>query len=165
MCLRKSRILLLIISAAIASCTNNSKKIPFAKNDTTEVLNLALRTAFYHENLPGISPLKRNYLFKDSILFTSDSIPLSALPSNIDTLNFKILDHNQICLSIRSDSGKQERSNYLFIRAFEKRNEEYYVSIQSLSCFPYGGGGSIGIHIIKEKSSFFVKDKMSSSIN
>jgi hypothetical protein len=163
--IRRLGIFLLLFSGLITSCTNDSEKILIPKNDTTEVLNLALRTAFYHESLPGIELLTRSNRFKDSILFTSDSLPLSILPINVDALKFKTLERIQICSIIRSDSGKQELPNFLFVGAFEKRNAEYYVSIQSLSCFAFGGGGVIGIIIVKEKDSFIVKDKMSSSIN
>ncbi len=49
---------------------------------------------------------------------------------------------------------------------FLKKNDTgYYVNIKSLSCFPFGGGGSIGIYIINEKGAFTVLEKISSTIN
>jgi hypothetical protein len=149
----------------LASCISPNTKVIHPTNDTIKVLELAIRTAFYHENLPDIDPLKQQYHFKDSILFTSDSLPLSALPQSIDTINFKILLHNQICSIIKADSILSQLPNYLYIRTFKKTDTGYYISIQSLSCLPFGGGGTIGIYITKEKDAFIVKNKMSSSIN
>jgi hypothetical protein len=156
---------LYIMLICLLSCNSPKPEVIQSKNDTAKVLELAIRTAFYHEQLPEISPLKKEFHFNDSILFTTGSLPLTALPSSIDSINFKILSRNQICSIIKADSNISEPPNYLYINTFEKSDTGYYVSIQSLSCLPYGGGGSIGIYISKDKDSFFVKKRMSSSIN
>jgi hypothetical protein len=118
----------------LISCKSPKSEVIQPKNDTTKVLELAIRTAFYHEQLPAISPLKKEFHFKDSILFTTNLLPLSALPLSIDTISFKILSRNQICSLIRADSNISELSNYLYVSAFEKSDTGYYVNIQSLSC-------------------------------
>ena len=149
----------------MASCKSPNAKSIQPKSDTTKVLELAIRTAFYHQNLPGMDPLFYPYHFKDSILFSTDSLSLTTLPISLDSINFKILTSKQICTMIKADSSISELPNYLYLRAFEKSDTGYYVSVQSLSCLPYGGGGSIGIYISKDKDSFVVKYKTSSSIN
>ena len=82
---------------ALASCKDSNEKVIQPKNDTTKVIELALRTAFYHQNLPEIDLLFYPSHFKDSILFTSDSLALVNLPSKVDSVFFKILTQNQIC--------------------------------------------------------------------
>jgi hypothetical protein len=153
----------LIIS--LVSCKSPTLKVVQPKNDTTKILELAIRTAFYHESLPSCDRLKDDYRFKDSILFTTDSLPLESLPISIDTMKFKILPKDQICLMIRADSNMEQVPNYLCIRTFEKNDTGYYLSIQSLSCLSFGGGGGIGMHIIQEGDSFIVKDRTTFSIN
>ena len=149
----------------LVSCKDSNEKAIQPKSDTTIVIELALRTAFYHQNLPEMDPLFYPSQFKDSMLFTSDSLALVNLPSKIDSVFFKILTQSQICSIIRADSNMTKVPNYLYIRVFEKSDTGYYINIQSRSCLPFGGGGVIGIYIAKEKDSFIVKSKMSSSIN
>ena len=158
-------VIVYIILVELTACSTERTKTIQPKNDTAMVLKLALKTAFYHQNLPGYSPLVRPYHFKDSILFSSNILPLTVLPTNLATINFKVLPENVIRLMIQKDSNLANPPNYLFVRSFEKSDTGYYVNIESLSCQQFGGGGSIGINITKEKDSFFVKDKMSSSIN
>ena len=149
----------------LISCNESNTVSISPKDDTTRVIELALRTAFYHHNLPSIDPLSYPYHFKDSILFTSDNLPLHFLPQTLDSLNFKILSLDKICPMILADSKMEKTPNYLIVRNLEKSDTGYYVHLGSLSCRPYGGGGSIGIYIEKKKDSFIVKSKMSSSIN
>ncbi len=150
----------------IFSCRSlETKPITEIKSDTTLVLNLALRTAFYHDNLPSIDPLKKPYHFGDSILFSSTTLPLSILPRMSDTINFKILSRKEIILLMQTESDLNKIPNYLNIGAFEKSDTSYYVSVQSLNCINFGGGGQIGIYIVKANDSFVVVNKMSSNIN
>ena len=151
--------------AIFVSCkSSKTNLITNNKSDTTSVLELAIRAAFYHQNLPSIDPLKKRYHFGDSILFTSDALPLSILPKTIDSIKFKILTRNEIFLLIQTESDLHKIPNYLNIGAFEKSDTGYYVSVASLS-LGFGGGGQIGIYIAKQNDSFLVKRKMSSSIN
>ena len=154
-----------ILVFILVSCKNSIAKVVENQSDTSKVIELAIRTAFYHQNLPGISSLKKNYHFKDSILFTSDSLSLFFLPQSVDSINFKILPKRQICSLFTTEGDLNKVPNYLYIDTFEKSDTGYYVSLESLNCFPFSGGGKIGIYITKEKDSFIVKNKMSSSIN
>ncbi len=80
-----------------------------------------MRTAFDHENLPDISPLKYNYRFKDSILFTTNVLLLSNLPKTADSINFKIISKDKICAMLIADSNKLKLPDYLIIDVFEKK--------------------------------------------
>ena len=154
--------LVLVITSCKDSVTKTSNQI---KSDTTLVLDLALRAAFYHENLPGISPLKKHYHYGDSILFSSDTLPLTVLPQSSDTINFKILSRKEIISLTQTENDLTKLPNYLNIGAFEKSDTGYYVRVESLSTLDFGGGGKIGIYIKKENDSLVVVKKMSSSIN
>jgi hypothetical protein len=154
----------IVFASFLASCNAYEKQPPEAKNDTTEVLKVAIAKAFYQENLPGISPLMKKYRFSDSLLFSSDSLSLDLLPINLDSINFKILKREQICSMIKKESDSIEVPNYLYIRRFEKNDTGDYVQIQSLSCLDFGGGGSIGV-IVKKTDSLRAEVYGSSSIN
>jgi hypothetical protein len=163
----KTKIIFIIFLVLFATSCKNSvtKPISQIKSDTTLVLDLALRTAFYHENLPSISPLKKHYHYGDSILFSSDTLSLTALPQSCDTINFKILSRKEIISLTHTENDLTKLPNYLNIGAFEKSDTGYYVRVESLTTLNWGGGGIIGIYIKKEKDSFVVVKKMSSSIN
>ena len=146
----------------------NVDKAPVAKikSDTALVLDLAIRTAFHHENLPGIAALKKHYHFGDTILFSSDTVPLSILPKRVDSLKFKVLSRKEMVLLMQTESDLRRIPNFLNIEAFEKNDTGYYVSLESLNCLAsFDGGGKIGIYIAKKNDSFVVIKKMSSSIN
>jgi hypothetical protein len=154
-----------IILLGLASCKGPEVKFFQQKSDTAKVLELAIRTAFYHQNLPDLASLKKPYHFKDSILFTSDSLALSNLPQTIDSIKFKILPKNQIFSLIQTESDLNKLPNYLYVGAFERNDTGFYVNLKSLGCLPFSGGGSIGIYIKKENDSIVVKSISSSSIN
>src|SRR5258706_1780381 len=154
-----------IILIVFTSCNNSYITTIQSKNDTTKILVLALRTAFYHQNLPGISSLRNPYYSNDSILFTTTALSLKALPENIDSLKFKILPQDEICSMIRADSNLEKIRNYLSIRVFEKTDSGYNVGVQSSNCALFGAGGFTDISIGKEKDSFIVKKVSSSSLN
>ncbi len=127
------------------------------RSDTATLVRLAIRTAIYHGNLPGIEAVIKN----DSVFVTSDSSYFQFIPRVLDTLNFKIVSQSEICSLLSKDSSR----NYLYIRALERIDSSYYISIQNLNCKPYGGGGAIGIYLSKINDSIVVKSHTSSSIN
>ena len=159
------KFVLFFIFYTLASCSESRNKINYPTSDTAKVLELAIRTAFYHHSLPEDNALAIPYHFHDSILFTSKSLPLNFLPNNIDSLNFKILPESEICSIISADSNISHLPNYLIVAGFEKTDTGYIIQVGSFSCKKYGGGGIIGIYIAKRNDSFFVKYKGSSSIN
>jgi len=88
----------------LSACNSRTAEIAIHKNDTTEVIEFAIRKAFYHHNLPADDQLTKKYYFKDSILFTADFLPLKYLPTSVDSANFKILPQEQIVQLIGLDS-------------------------------------------------------------
>ncbi len=78
---------------------------------------------------------------------------------------FKILPLHQVYSTIVSDSDQIQFPNYLYLRRFEVSDSGYYISLQSLSCVPFGGGGGIGIYTNKELDSLYAKHIHRSSIN
>lgn len=129
--------------------------------DMRAVLKLALKTAFFHDNLPGADAL----LKKKSILITADSVYLKLIPLSYDTINFRIIDRIQVCGLLKKDNTNNN-STYLLISKIEKTSDSlYYVNIQNRSCNTFGGSGSIGVHIAKRGDSLMVREYTSSSIN
>ena len=159
------RFLAFIWTLTLTACsTGDTSQKNLSKSDTTQVLELAVKAAF-DGFLPDVSSVKDKFYFSDSILFTSKTFPLDSLPSSIDTLKFKILSENVICRLVLSDSLSENQPNYLSVQAFEKSDTGYYVQLASLSCVPYGGGGSLGLYIAKQSDTFYIKKKMATSIN
>ncbi len=115
--------------------------------------------------MPSAYPLTYKYKFGDSMLLTSNALPLSILPSIVGYQKFKILPQSEICALIKNDSNLSQVPNYLLLNRFEKNDTGYYVLLQSLSCRDFEGGGSLGLYLKKEKDSFIVIKRSSSSIN
>ena len=78
---------------------------------------------------------------------------------------FKILPLHQVYSTIVSDSDQIQLPNYLYLRRFEANDSGYFISLQSLSCVPFGGGGGISIYTNKKLDSLYAKHIHRSSIN
>ena len=137
----------------------------FLSEDRGVLQNTAIAMSMTGEYMPGASPLTRKYHFGDSILLTSVSLPVDLLPRKVKNQCFKILPSKAICSMLVRDSSSAELPNYLSVRRFEKSDTGFYVQMQSLSCLPFGGGGSLGIYLKKVRDSFVVVSQSSSSIN
>jgi hypothetical protein len=135
------------------------------QNDTIKILKIALIKDISDEYMPSVSPLQTKYKFGDSILLTSRALPLKFFPTSIGKNQFKLMSENEICQTILKDTTLEEVPNYLNLTRFEKNDSGYYIQMQSLSCRPYGGGGSLGLYFKKIKDSFVVTGRSSSSIN
>ena len=150
----------------LISCKNGSNYYSKTEiNDTTKVIECVVRSIFDSNHLPGISSLKKNYRFQDSILFTSYTIPLNYLPKGVDTLKFKILPHSEILSLLKADSSKMPIPNYLNIVNFKKTDSSYRVLIASYSTIYFGGGGSFLLDLRKVNDSFKVFHRSGGSIN
>lgn len=159
------KLIIFFLAVSLSACKNKSMPCaPETQNDTSEVIKLTIKTAFYGY-LPDVSAVKRKYYFGDSIMFTADSEVLSIIPGQIDTLKFKVLSEKQIRLIISADSLTYDQPNYLCLREFKKTDTGYFVHLQSLSGVPFGGGGAISLCISKENDSFKVKKRAGLSIN
>jgi hypothetical protein len=150
---------------SFCSCRNASPEHVKPVSDTIKVLELAIRTAFYHDNLPDLSSLKQPYYFKDSILVTSKNLPISILPQTIDSFKFKILTKSKIDSLSKLKNNFGKLPNYLCVRSLERSDTSFYVILTSESMLPLSGGGSISITILKDKDSLIVKNISASSIN
>ena len=159
-----TKLLIFINLVGLVACNSRNIDSQF-KSDSTKVIEFAIRKAFETKLLPEIKALKEEYWFKDSILFTSDSIPLSLLPTSLDSLKFKIVSKKEILLLFKNDSLGRKLPNYLIINSFEKTDSSYYIQISSWSIVPYGGGGMIGMDIISQKDTFVLKHRSISNIN
>lgn len=163
--MRVLKIMFHLFLYSLVSCENPEIKTIKPTNDTTSVIEFAIREAFNHPKVPEIEQLRDRYYFKNSILLTSDSLPLEILPRSVDTINFKVLSKDEICKMIRADSLEQNHPNYLCVDNLMRKGSGYYLNISSLSCVPFGGGGVMGIDILKRNDSFIVIHKGFSNIN
>jgi hypothetical protein len=149
----------------LLSCQNNASNSQRHDNDTMAILKVTLKEGITSKFMPSASPLKRKWRFGDSILLTSQTLPLNLLPSSVDEQNFKILSQEQICLMIKEDTDISQLPNYLNVKKFEKSDTGYYIQVQSLSCLPFGGGGSLGLYFKKINDSLLIINRTSGSIN
>ncbi len=134
-------------------------------NDTTEVIKMCIKKAFYKNTLPDLSFATRKYKFGDSILLTSERLPLRYLPVNVDSIKFKIMKRSEIRSLLLADSNWERQPNYLCINNFEKTNDKYEVIIVSLSGGKYYSGGGLHIFISKESDSLRITNVKGFSIN
>ena len=154
-----------ILLNLLLACQSNTPVIIKQENDTSLLLKKVIGEGISDRYMPSADPLFYKYNFGDSILLTSEVLPLNILPSKIGQQKFKILHRSDICALIKKDTALTQVPNYLLLRRFEKNDTGYYVSLQSLSCRNYGGGGSLGLYLKMEKDSFVVISRSSSSIN
>ena len=131
-------------------------------NDTATVLAIAIKSALEKNDLPGANELARA-LPKDSILFTTDILPLKQLPPYVDTFRFKVLSKNDIC-SQMSDSNVPPPRHYLYLKELRKNALGYDVYLESLTCGE-SDGGIIALFIHHKKDSFYIKEKVVALIN
>jgi len=153
--------LLLIL---IFACQSNAPVVINQENDTSSVLKTVIGEGISDRHMPSADPLTYQYKFGDSILLTSIVLPLDMLPSDIGNQKFKILTQSEICTLIKKDSNLTKVPNYLLLNRFEKSDTGYYVELRSLNC-RYYTGGSLGLYLKKEKDSFVIINRSSSSIN
>lgn len=147
------------------SCGDKVTEVKRSDNDTLKILRVALQQGCLDKFMPSASSLKRHYRFGDSILLTSDILPLNILPSAIENQKFKILTKQQICSMIVADRSMTELPNYLSLSRIEKSDTGYYIQVRSLSCLPYGGGSSLALCFKKIGYTLKIVNQLASSIN
>jgi hypothetical protein len=148
----------------LLSCQDKATSSNRSLNDTARIIEIALQEGTSVKYMPSVSPLFTKYRFGDSILLTSSVLPLHVLSSEASDRVFKIMSQQEICSNINEDSSLAV-PNYLIISRLVKSDHGYYTQVQSLSCRPYGGGGSLGLYFRKVKDSLIVVDRKSWSIN
>lgn len=152
--MRPVLILLLILTA----CADKSSKQTSSTADTTQVIELALKTVLV-EPFPEMDGIKRKNSFNDSIFLTTTLFPLSKLPSAVDSFRFKILPDSVICSFIKTDTVV-ELPNYLRLQSFEKTDTGYFIQFESMDCIPSPSrDGSVSLHLLKTKDKYVFKHK------
>jgi hypothetical protein len=147
----RSLLLLLLVAAA---CTDKSRKQSSSRADTTQVIEVALKTILV-ESFPEMDGIKRKSSFNDSLFLTTNLFTLSHLPSSVDSFRFKIVPDSLICSVIKSDTITTEVPNYLLLQSFEKTDTDYFVKFESVDCVPSPSReGSVSLRILKSKDKF-----------
>ena len=118
------------------------------ESDTTKAIEVAVRTAM-QSNRTDFDSLRKQYQAGDTILLTTDSLPLADLPDRVDSIPLKIINHEQLCAA---DTIADQSEDYLYIRAFAKNDTGYYVSVQRLNCQRASNGEAMGVFIAKRKT-------------
>ncbi|MEP7372071.1 MAG: hypothetical protein ABI675_01705 [Chitinophagaceae bacterium] len=148
-------ILLLLLTA----CADKSSKQTSSAADTTQVIELALKTVL-GQPFPDMDGVKRKSIFHDSIFLTTNLLPLSSLPSSVDSFRFKIVPDTMICSAIKADTITTELPNYLKLQTFEKTDTGYFVRFESIDCIPSASlAGSVSLHILKTKDKYVFNHK------
>lgn len=156
---------LFVCAVVFFSCGEKVPTTGRLDTDTLKVLQAALRDGISDEFMPETSPLKRPYRFGDSILLTTEILPLQMLSASAQHQPFKILPRQQICSMITADSNIIKPPNYLMINRFKKNDTGYYVQVCSCSCQLLAGGGLLGLYFKKVGDSLIITDRTAGSIN
>ena len=153
--MRSLFILLLILTA----CADKSRKQTSTAADTTHVIEVALKTVL-NEPFPEMNGIRRKSSFHDSIFLTTSLLPLSTLPTSVDSFRFKILPDTMICSVIKSDTTTTELPNFLRLQSFEKTDTGYFVRFESVDCIPSPSkDGAVNLHILKTNDKYVFKKK------
>jgi hypothetical protein len=149
----------IIVLLFLTACADKSRKQSLASRDTTQAIKLALKTVL-EESFPEMDGIKRKSNFNDTIFLTTNLVPLSSLPTSIDSFRFKILPDTEICSVIKSDTMTAELPNYLRLQTFEKTDSDYFVQIESVDCIPSPSrNGSVSLHLLRTKDKFVFNHK------
>ena len=148
---------LLILLLILTACTEKSSKQTSSAADTTQVIEVALKTVLV-ESFPEMDGIKRKSSFSDSFFLTTNLFPLYNLPTSVDSFHFKILPDSIICSVIKSDTAAAELPNYLRLQSFEKTDTDYFVKFESVDCLPSPSrDGAVSLRILKSKDKFVFK--------
>ena len=126
---------------SFASCSDNSSLMGPKVNEsyTIKIMRLLIDSAFYRDELPGLSALTKNNLFGDTVIFRDE---IYRGDTNISRyfpkdLKIKFLRQSQICslaTNLRNDSTYFP--NFLEIRSFKKVDTTYEVYLQTTCVMP-----------------------------
>ncbi len=142
----------------LVACSGKNGKQILSTADTTQVVELALKTVMT-ESFPQMNDVKKKNSFGDSVFLTTNLFPLVKLPSAIDSFHFKVLPDSTICSVIKSDTlSADSLPNYLRLQAFEKTDTGYFVQFESVNCVPIASkDAAVSLHILKTKDKFEFK--------
>lgn len=147
---------LLLLLLVLTACADKSKKQTSSAADTTQVIEVALKTVL-EEPFPDMDGIRRKSSFKDSIFLTTNLFSLASLPTSVDSFKFKVLPDTMICSVIKTDTVS-ELPNYLRLQTFEKTDTDYFVRFESVDCIPSPSkDGAVSLRILKSKDKFVFK--------
>ncbi len=143
----------------------SKNKSLIVENDTTKAIRFCISYAIDSTHMPSVYESLKESIFCDSILLTSNTIPLKYLPSQVDSFSFKIMKEKEIEHILLSMPDEADPPNYLCVRGFEKTGNTFTVTLVSISSgmFPSGGGSLYEIE--KVSNTFRLISSSSSSIN
>ncbi len=149
----------LLFLVLLIACADKSKKQYPTTADTTQVIQLALKTILT-EPFPEMDGIKRKSIFNDTIFLTTNLFSLSALPSKVDSFRFKVLPDTLICSLLKTDTVSEELPNFLSLQSFEKTDSDYVVRFESVDCVPSPSrDGAVSLHILKTIDKYVFKNK------
>lgn len=152
---------LLILLLCLAACGQKTSQQTPTTADTTQVIELALRSAL-GQDFPELDAVKRKHRLSDSIFFTTNLFSLSNLPSKVDSFVFKVMPDTAICTVIKADTTvvTEQLPNYLRLQSFQQTDTGYFVQFESVICVPKAQkDASVGLHILKTKDKFVFEKK------
>lgn len=150
---------LFVFLIILSACADKSRKQNPTLADTTQVIQLALKTVLT-ESFPEIDGVKRKSIFSDTIFLTTNLFSLSNLPSKVDSFKFKVLPDTLICSMLKTDTVNEELPNFLRLQSFEKTDSDYVVRFESVDCVPSPSrDGAVSLHILKTIDKYTFKSK------
>lgn len=150
---------LLLFLLILTACADKSSKQTSSSADTTQVIELALKTVL-GQSFPELNGVKRKNSFNDSIFLTTRLFSLSNLPPAADSFRFKILPDSMICTVIKTDTVTTGVPNFLLLETFAKTDTDYFVRFESVDCIPSPSrAGAVSLHILKTKDKFVFKQR------
>jgi hypothetical protein len=115
--------------------------------------------------MPSVGSAMKKGNFGDSILLTSEKLPLKYLPLRVDSINFKIMNRKKICQLLMDNIDFDKQPNYFLVQNFERKNNTFSIILESISCGRFPSGGGLDFHLTKEGDSFRIINKQGFSIN
>jgi hypothetical protein len=149
----------------LLSCKHTIEKpIIAALSDTAQILQIAVAEGISLRYMPHASSLYST-TSSDTVFITSNVLPLRLLPTESGSTHFLVLQKADICSQIGQRDISELPRYFLEVRAFEKSDTGYYVSLRAIGCSMYSSGGSLGLYFQKSSNSYIVVDRSSGSIN
>ena len=161
----KQTLIGLYVLTILLSCKHSSENSVVAVlNDTAQILQMAVAEGISSRYMPDASSLY-SIPSNDTVYLTSNVLPLRLLPLKSGSTHFRVLQKDDVCSLIGQDDVLERPRSFLEIRAVEKSDTGYYVSLRAIGCIRYSGGGGLGLYFKKRNNSFIIVDRSSVSIN
>src|SRR5687768_13778263 len=90
--------------------------LPVTSNDTTKAIEFCIRYSIDSFHMPSVGSAMKKGNFGDSILLTSEKLPLKYLPLRVDSINFKIMNRKKICQLLMDNIDFDKQPNYFLVQ-------------------------------------------------